>query len=149
MSDILNQLEPAQLSVLVALEIAGWKNTNCSVANPFDRGGMRLPNGFADRDKVFTAWWHPSDEIATGCYIAPPRFAESSDAVLPLLEKFAGYKAERFGDYPPRNYYTIRVYPSLMYVETYRQEFTGQGITFAYAACIALLRAYRAGKGPA
>jgi hypothetical protein len=130
MIDDLNQLDPAQLAERVAIEVLGFRKA--------------LVPAFAE-GSCGSHWLDKEGAVTNERHIL--RLATSADALLPLMEKFAGYKTERFGDYPPREYYTIRLYPSLMYVETYRQEFTGQGSTFAVAAAIALIRAALAQKG--
>ncbi len=80
-------ITPEELSALVAVEIAGWQTGLFSGGeNQKRKNGMAFPNFFSKKEE--RAWWHDSHPINKGVYASPPKFAESVDAVLPLIEKF-------------------------------------------------------------
>ena len=127
--DNLDTLTDAELSEVFAVEVAGWRRSTTSDRQPYGRRA-KLIDWVCERKAV--VYTHV-------------RFATSADAVMPFLENFAGHICERCFDYAKPH--VVRVLPSLKYRESYRQEFRGESSTFARAACIALIRAKRAGEG--
>ena len=124
MSADLDKLNDAQLSEVFAVEVLKYPQSATSGPH-----GRWVHNGIT--------WMCPS----------VLDFASSVDSVLPHVEKFAGHIFERCFDY--ERPHVARILPSLMYRETYRQEFRGQSTTLARAICIALILAKRAENGGA
>jgi hypothetical protein len=141
MNDDLDSLPDAQLDELCAVA-EGWQKTICSAQNFIERGGMRFPNYFWEGEA--TAWWHPTDENATGVYGKPPNYCGSFERVRAALEKHKTVSVTWTS-----GSWDVTIYDEVGEGETFDMPIIGEADDpcLGRAAVVCLLRARRAEKG--